>query len=94
MVPLENQSQHVESKNFYKSYFKFKRLILIIIFNRILCTAEDYDSKKWACDGLAYLTLDADIKETLTEDKNSLHILYDLTKVCILIKYKNFEKIY
>lgn len=47
---------------------------------KILCTAEDYDSKKWACDGLAYLTLDADIKEILTEDKNSLHILYDLTK--------------
>ena len=50
---------------------------------RILCTAEDYDSKKWACDGLAYLTLDAEIKEILTEDKNSLHILYDLTKVLI-----------
>lgn len=48
--------------------------------NRILCTAEDYDSKKWACDGLAYLTLDAEIKEILTEDKKSLHILYDLTK--------------
>jgi len=37
-------------------------------------------AKKWACDGLAYLTLDADIKEILANDKASLQVLYDLTK--------------
>ena len=47
---------------------------------KILCTAADYDTKKWACDGLAYLTLDADMKEILAADTNALHIMYELTK--------------
>ena len=41
----------------------------------------DYDSKKWACDGLAYLSLDADVKEVLIEDKSTLNALFELTKV-------------
>lgn len=47
---------------------------------KILVTAQDYDSKKWACDGLAYLTLDADIKEALAHDESSLQVLFELTK--------------
>jgi hypothetical protein len=57
------------------------------LFIRILCNAQDYDSKKWACDGLAYLTLDADIKEALAADKASLQVLYDLTKVRKYLTY-------
>ena len=48
---------------------------------KILCTASDNDSKKWACDGLSYLTLDAEIKEILIDDINALNAMYDLTKV-------------
>lgn len=47
---------------------------------KILCSAPDYDSKKWACDGLAYLTLDADIKQVLATDIASLQILFDMCK--------------
>lgn len=47
---------------------------------KILVSSPDYDSKKWACDGLAYLTLDADIKQALAEDSASLQVLFDLTK--------------
>ena len=47
---------------------------------KILSTAQDFDSKKWACDGLAYLTLDADIKEILIDDVNTLKAMYDLAK--------------
>lgn len=43
--------------------------------------AEDYDSKKWACDGLAYLTLDAQVKEVVANDKEVLKALYELAKV-------------
>jgi hypothetical protein len=43
--------------------------------------AEDYDSKKCACDGLAYLTLDAQVKEVVANDKEVLKALYELAKV-------------
>jgi len=68
---------------------------------KILCTASDNDSKKWACDGLSYLTLDPEIKEILVDDTNALNAMYDLTKVIfdfyyyfihskkILIEYSN-----
>jgi hypothetical protein len=46
----------------------------------ILCTASDFDSKKWACDGLAYLTLDAEVKEILIDDTNTLKSLYKLAQ--------------
>lgn len=48
---------------------------------RILCAAQDYDTKKWAIDGLAYLTLDADVKEILADDTDALKSLYECTKV-------------
>jgi protein unc-45 len=50
---------------------------------KILCTASDNDSKKWACDGLSYLTLDPEIKEILVDDTNALNAMYDLTKVIL-----------
>lgn len=46
----------------------------------ILCTAPDFDSKKWACDGLAYLTLDPEVKEILIDDSNTLKALFQLAK--------------
>lgn len=45
------------------------------------------DLRKWAAEGLAYLTLDADVKEELVEDSNALRSLIDLAKV--LLKVKN-----
>ena len=41
---------------------------------------EGDDVKKWAADGLAYLTLDADVKEALISDKKSLKTLIELGK--------------
>lgn len=47
----------------------------------IICSKDsDYDSKKWACDGLAYLTLDPDVKEALVEDTKCLQTIYEMTK--------------
>lgn len=40
--------------------------------------AEGEDIKKWAADGLAYLTLDADVKEALIEDKRALKALVEI----------------
>ena len=48
-----------------------------------MCSAQDFDSKKWAVDGLAYLTLDPDVKEALASDTNALKSMYELTKVFI-----------
>ncbi len=55
-----------------------------------MCSEKDFDSKKWAVDGLAYLTLDPDVKEALAFDTNALKSMYDLTKVLIIIIYRNY----
>ncbi|XP_067641167.1 protein unc-45 homolog B [Eurosta solidaginis] len=41
---------------------------------------KDRDIRRWAADGLAYLTLDAEVKEKLIEDKPALHALIDLAR--------------
>ncbi len=46
-----------------------------------MCSAQDFDSKKWAVDGLAYLTLDPDVKEALAFDANAIKSMFELTKV-------------
>ncbi|XP_046890195.1 protein unc-45 homolog A [Hypomesus transpacificus] len=37
-------------------------------------------SRRWAIEGLAYLTFDADVKEDLVEDKNALQAMFQLAK--------------
>ncbi len=46
----------------------------------ILCTAPDFDSKKWATDGLAYLTLDAEVKEIVINDTATIKALFALSQ--------------
>ena len=41
---------------------------------------KDQDLRKWAIEGLSYLSLDADVKEELAEDTLALSALYDLCK--------------
>ncbi|XP_053959379.1 protein unc-45 homolog B [Anastrepha ludens] len=41
---------------------------------------KDRDIRRWAADGLAYLTLDAEVKEKLIEDKAAIHALIDLAR--------------
>lgn len=43
--------------------------------------AKDKDMRKWAVEGLSYLTLDAEIKEKLIEDRVALQALIDVAKV-------------
>jgi len=42
--------------------------------------AKDCDMRRWAVEGLSYLTLDADVKEKLVEDKDALRALIALAK--------------
>ncbi|XP_022248788.1 protein unc-45 homolog B-like [Limulus polyphemus] len=42
--------------------------------------AKDKDLRKWAAEGLAYLTLDAEVKEALIEDQVSIQALIELAK--------------
>ncbi|TRY87256.1 hypothetical protein DNTS_031757 [Danionella cerebrum] len=37
-------------------------------------------SRRWAIEGLAYLTLDADVKEDLVEDRKALQAMFELAK--------------
>lgn len=41
---------------------------------------KDKDIRKWAAEGLAYLTLDADVKEKLVEDRPAIQALVELAK--------------
>lgn len=37
--------------------------------------------RRWACEGLSYLTLDADVKEMLIADTQALRSMVELAKV-------------
>ncbi|XP_008846366.1 protein unc-45 homolog B [Nannospalax galili] len=46
-----------------------------------LCnTAIDTRTRRWAVEGLAYLTLDADVKDDFVQDVPALHAMFDLAK--------------
>ncbi|NXS47972.1 UN45B protein, partial [Balaeniceps rex] len=46
-----------------------------------LCnTSIDARTRKWAVEGLAYLTLDADVKDDFVEDEPALHAMFELAK--------------
>nr|CAB3267510.1 protein unc-45 homolog B-like [Phallusia mammillata] len=42
--------------------------------------AKDFDLRKWAAEGLSYLTLDADVKEDMCRDQEALDALFQLAK--------------
>lgn len=46
----------------------------------LLHPGKDKDLQKWSAEGLSYLTLDAEVKEKLVEDKAALQVLIDLGK--------------
>jgi len=41
---------------------------------------KDFDLRRWAADGLSYLTLDGDVKEKLVDDEPAMRALIDLGK--------------
>ncbi|XP_074656481.1 protein unc-45 homolog B-like [Tubulanus polymorphus] len=43
--------------------------------------AKDVDLRRWATEGLAYLTLDADIKEEVVNDTTAVESIIDLSKI-------------
>lgn len=58
------------------------RLKLHLSISRWLCNDSlPTTSRRWAVEGLAYLTFDADVKEDLVQDKNALLGMCELAKV-------------
>ena len=51
------------------------------MFRFLVNPAKDKDLRKWATEGLSYLTLDAEVKEKLIEDRPALHAMLELAKV-------------
>ena len=62
-----------------KSQFKFSHNV-IFVGRYLTNSAKDFDSRKWAAEGLSYLTLDAEAKEELCRDKEALDALFELAK--------------
>jgi len=50
-------------------------------FRFLINPSKDSDIRRWAAEGLSYLTLDADVKEKLVEDRRAIQALIDLAKV-------------
>ncbi|CAF3540047.1 unnamed protein product [Adineta steineri] len=62
---------------------------------KFLTTSESFDIRRWSADGLAYLSLDADVKEELADNLPALkalfnlcqsqdaHVLYSLTTIFV-----------
>ncbi|CAF0748495.1 unnamed protein product [Adineta ricciae] len=62
---------------------------------KFLTTSDRFDIRRWSADGLAYLTLDADVKEDLADNSLALkalfslcqcqdaHVLYSLTTIFV-----------
>ena len=48
----------------------------------------DVGTRHWAAEGLAFLTLDADVKEELLEDKAALQALFLLAKVTLSCEHE------
>ena len=62
-----------------------KRCNLILICYRFLSNPEgDLDMKQWGTEGLAYLSLDADVKEELVHDSKSLKAVIEAALVSII----------
>ena len=56
--------------------------LYIHIFARFLSNPEsDLQMKQWATEGLAYLTLDADVKEELVYDPKALKSVIEAAQV-------------
>lgn len=60
--------------------------MLVIFFIRFLTNPDDKDLWKWATEGLAYLSLDADIKELIMQNVPAIHSLIEVAKVKCVIK--------
>lgn len=57
-------------------------IIFFFLFYRWLCNPQiDTKTRKWAIEGLAYLTNDADVKDDFVEDEHALKAMFDLAKV-------------
>ncbi|CAF3365913.1 unnamed protein product [Rotaria socialis] len=62
---------------------------------KLLTTSQSFDIRRWSADGLAYLTLDADVKEELADNLAALkalftlcqcpdaHVLYSITTILV-----------
>ena len=50
------------------------------ILFRFLTTHQSFDVRRWSADGLAYLSLDGDVKEELVDNVSALKALFDLCK--------------
>ena len=53
----------------------------VMHYRFLVNTTMDCDLRKWATEGLAYLSLDAEVKEELVNDTPALKSIFDLAKV-------------
>lgn len=55
--------------------------MVLICFRFLVNPSKDKEMRRWACEGLSYLTLDADVKEKLVNDRVALRSMIQLAEV-------------
>ena len=75
-VPVKRWLEPVASKCHCTS----DSLDFVLSLCRFLTTSASFDVRRWSADGLAYLTLDGDVKEELVDNPSALKALFELCK--------------
>lgn len=69
--------------------YKFKFVFLVYRF--LNDPNKSVDLRRWGTEGLAYLTLDAEVKEELINDTSALRSLIDVVAVSMLLEDHWFD---
>ena len=56
------------------------------MFRFLVNPSKDKDMRKWAVEGLSYLTLDAEVKEKIVNDAAAIQAMLELAKVILILK--------
>lgn len=75
---LQNSAESKSLQNNNAIYIYMYSYFQIFIYRFLTNPMKNFDLRKWAAEGLSFLTLDADVKEELCEDKEALKALFEL----------------
>lgn len=82
---MNEQSKNKHQTNSRINYLRMLEDLLMsfiyLLFRFLVNPSKDIEIRRWATEGLAYLTLDADIKEELVNDTPALKSLIEVTTV-------------
>lgn len=83
-LKLAGQCKKLVKTRYYRCRLKYVRCPLIshqIVFRFLIDPKMTSETKRFAAEGLSYLTIDADVKDWLVQDNSLIRSLVELAKV-------------